>query len=31
MYNPTKPYKHQILKRIESTWNTPYVEIERGI
>ena len=31
MYNPTKPYKHQILKLIESTWNTPYVKIERGL
>ena len=31
MYNPTKPYKHQILKLIESTWNTPYVKIEKGL
>lgn len=31
MYNPTKPYKHQILKLIESTWKTPYVKIERGL
>ena len=31
MYNPTKPYKHKILKLIESTWNTPYVKIERGL
>jgi len=31
MYNPTKPYKHQILKLIESTWNTPYVKVERGL
>lgn len=31
MYNPTKPYKHQILKLIESTWNTPYVKVEKGL
>ncbi|HEY4523827.1 MAG TPA: AIR synthase-related protein [Candidatus Paceibacterota bacterium] len=31
MYNPTKPYKHQILKLIESTWQTPHVKIERGL
>ncbi|MDP3726310.1 MAG: AIR synthase-related protein [bacterium] len=31
MYNPTKPYKHQILKLIESTWKTPYVKVERGL
>ncbi|MEK7195275.1 MAG: AIR synthase-related protein [Patescibacteria group bacterium] len=31
MYNPTKPYKHQILKLIESTWHTPYVKVERGV
>ncbi len=31
MYNPTKPYKHQILKLIESTWNTPYVKVESGL
>ncbi len=31
MYNPTKPYKHQILKLIESTWNTPYVRVRRGV
>ena len=31
MYNPTKPYKHKILKLIESTWSTPYVKVERGI
>jgi len=31
MYNPTKPYKHKILKLIESTWNTPYVKIEKGL
>lgn len=31
MYNTTKPYKHQILKLIESTWSTPYVEVSRGL
>jgi len=31
MYNPTKPYKHQILKLIESTWDSPYVEVKRGL
>lgn len=31
MYNPTKPYKHQIIKLIQSTWNTPYVKVEKGL
>jgi phosphoribosylformylglycinamidine cyclo-ligase len=31
MYDPTKPYKHRILKLIESTWRTPYVSVRRGI
>lgn len=31
MYNPTKPYKHQILKLIESTWDTPYVKVQKGL
>ena len=31
MYDPAKPYKHKILKLIESTWDTPYVKIERGL
>lgn len=31
MYDPTKPYKHELLRLIESTWNTPYVRVERGI
>lgn len=31
MYNTTKPYKHKILKLIESTWNTPYVRVSRGL
>lgn len=30
MYNTTKPYKHRILKLIESTWDTPYVKVSRG-
>jgi len=31
MYNPVKPYKHEILKSIERTWRTPYVEVTRGV
>ncbi|MDP4000784.1 MAG: AIR synthase-related protein [bacterium] len=31
MYNPAKPYKYQILKLIESTWDTPYVKVEKGL
>jgi phosphoribosylformylglycinamidine cyclo-ligase len=31
MYNPTKPYKHQILTLIQGTWNTPYVTMEKGL
>lgn len=31
MYNPVKPCKYKILKLIESTWNTPYVKIEKGL
>lgn len=31
MYNPIKPYKHQILRLIESTWNNPYVEVKREL
>lgn len=31
MYNPTKPYKHQILKLVESTWASPYVQMKRGL
>ncbi len=31
MYNPAKPYKQQILKLIESTWNTPYIKVKRGV
>jgi phosphoribosylformylglycinamidine cyclo-ligase len=31
MYNPTKPYKHEILRLIESTWKTPYLRVEKGV
>lgn len=31
MYNPTKPYKKEILKLIESTWKSPHVDVRRGI
>jgi len=31
MYNPTKPYKKQILELIKQTWETPYVSIREGI
>ena len=31
MYNPAKPYKHKILKLIESTWDTPYVRVTGGV
>jgi len=31
MYNPTKPYKKQILKLIKKTWGTPYVSVKNGI
>src|SRR3989338_1280587 len=31
MYNTVKPYKHEILKSIERTWRTPYVEVTRGV
>lgn len=31
MYNPTKPYKHKILSLIESTWNSPYLRVKRGL
>lgn len=30
MYNPSKPYKHEILNLIKSTWSTPYVTIKAG-
>lgn len=31
MYNSTKPYKYKILSLIESTWNSPYVKVKRGL
>ncbi|MBI3571992.1 hypothetical protein HY091_00435 [Candidatus Kaiserbacteria bacterium] len=31
MYNPTKPYKEQIIRLIKSTWQTPYVSVASGI
>src|SRR3989344_6794222 len=30
MYNPSKPYKHELLSLIESTWQTPYVSVTSG-
>ncbi|HLC46112.1 MAG TPA: AIR synthase-related protein [Candidatus Nanoarchaeia archaeon] len=30
MYDPSKPYKEQILKMIQSTWKTPYVTVRQG-
>ena len=31
MYDPTKPYKKQILKLISKTWETPYISVKKGI
>ena len=31
MYNPTKPYKKEILELIQKTWETPYVSVKNGI
>lgn len=31
MYDPLKPYKHQILKLIQSTWRTPYIFVKPGL
>jgi len=31
MYDPTKPYKHEILRLVAQTWKTPYVVITPGI
>lgn len=31
MYDPVKPYKNDILKLIEETWHTPYVDVKSGI
>jgi len=30
MYDPTKPYKKEIIDLIKKTWNTPYVSIKEG-
>ncbi len=31
MYDPTKPYKNEILKLIKQTWETPYVSVKEGV
>ncbi|MBU2109599.1 hypothetical protein KKB71_01400 [Patescibacteria group bacterium] len=31
MYDPTKPYKKQVLDLIKQTWNTKYVSVKEGI
>ena len=31
MYDPTKPYKREILKLIQKTWKTPYVSVKNQI
>lgn len=31
MYDPTKPYKKQIIKAIKKTWNTPFVTVKSGV
>lgn len=31
MYNPSKPYKHDLIKLIQSTWKTKYVTVTEGI
>ncbi len=31
MYDPSKPYKNQILTLIKSTWRTPYVRIQSSV
>lgn len=31
MYDPTKPYKKQILELIKQTWETSYVSVKKGI
>jgi phosphoribosylformylglycinamidine cyclo-ligase len=30
VYDPRKPYKHEIIRLIESTWKTPYVTVHAG-
>ena len=31
MYNPTKPYKKEILKLIQKTWKTPYISVKNHV
>jgi len=31
MYDPTKPYKKEILNLIKQTWETPYVSVKNGV
>ncbi len=31
MYDPTKPYKRQILELIKQTWETPYVSVKKDV
>lgn len=31
MYDPSKPYKHDLLKLIQSTWKTKYVTVREGV
>lgn len=31
MYDPTKPYKKDILELIKQTWETPYVSVKDGV
>lgn len=31
MYDPSKPYKQRLLELIESTWDTPYINVQRGV
>lgn len=30
MYDPTKPYKNEIIELIKQTWETPYVSVKEG-
>lgn len=31
MYDPSKPYKHDLIKLIQSTWKTKYVSVTDGV
>lgn len=31
MYDPTKPYRKEILRLIQKTWNTPFVSVKANI